>query len=126
MIGMSQQKKVMMKQRVTSSVSILFTSPYLTMRIIPRAAIPTKTIDQPTMSHLKKSDKRTPILNDQCSIGNNRPISQPSAILNHLMDPTRFSDDPRAPHDRSLIIGRCPFTILHSPRALRLYFLISA
>ena len=60
MIGINQQKKAMMKQRLTSSVSIFFTSPYLTIKIIPRAAIPTKTIDQPTMSHIKNSDKQTP------------------------------------------------------------------
>ena len=51
----------MMKQRLTSSVSIFFTSPYLTIRINPRAAIPTKTIDQPIISHLKKSDKENPL-----------------------------------------------------------------
>jgi hypothetical protein len=62
MIGINQQKKAMMKQRLTSSVSIFFTSPYLTISTIPRAAIPTTTIDQPTMSHLKKSDKRDPLL----------------------------------------------------------------
>jgi len=56
MIGINQQKKAMMKQRLTSSVSIFFTSPYLIIRIAPRAAIPTTTIDQPTISHLKKSD----------------------------------------------------------------------
>jgi hypothetical protein len=56
-IGINQQKKAIMKQRLTSSVSIFFTSPYLTMRIVPSAAIPTTTIDQPTISHLKKSDK---------------------------------------------------------------------
>ena len=78
MIGINQQKKAMMKQRLTSSVSIFFTSPYLTIRINPSPAIPTKTIDQPTMSHLKKSDKaRTPILNDQCSIGKNRFVNYP-------------------------------------------------
>ena len=55
-IGINQQKKAIMKQRLTSSVSIFFTSPYLTMRIVPSAAIPTTTIDQPTISHLKKSD----------------------------------------------------------------------
>ena len=33
---------------------------YLTIKINPRAAIPTTTIDQPTMSHLKNSDKRAP------------------------------------------------------------------
>ncbi len=59
-IGINQQKKAMMKQRLTSSVSIFFTSPYLTIKIIPRAAIPTKTIDQPTMSQIKNSDKETP------------------------------------------------------------------
>jgi hypothetical protein len=57
MIGINQQKKAMMKQRLTSSVSIFFTSPYLTIKIIPRAEIPTTTIDQPTINHLKKSDK---------------------------------------------------------------------
>lgn len=60
MIGINQQKKAMMKQRLTSSVSIFFTSPYLTIKINPRAAIPTTTIDQPTISHLKKSDKKNP------------------------------------------------------------------
>jgi len=59
MIGMSQQKKAMIKQRLTSSVSIFFTSPYLTIRIVPRAPIPTTTIDQPTINHTKNSDKRT-------------------------------------------------------------------
>jgi hypothetical protein len=59
-MGINQQKKAMMKQRLTSSVSIFFTSPYFAIRTVPRAAIPTTTIDQPTMSHLKKSDKRTP------------------------------------------------------------------
>ncbi len=69
MIGINQQKKAMMKQRLTSSVSIFFTSPYFTTRINPRAAIPTKTIDQPMMSHLKKSDKKeTPILDDQLAM----------------------------------------------------------
>jgi hypothetical protein len=65
MIGINQQKKAMMKQRLTSSVSIFFTSPYLTINIIPRAAIPTTTIDQPTISHLKNSDKRTPYFSGQ-------------------------------------------------------------
>jgi hypothetical protein len=58
MIGINQQKKVMMKQRLTSSVSIFLISPYLTIRIIPRAAIPTTTRDHPRISHLKKSDKQ--------------------------------------------------------------------
>ncbi len=57
MIGMSQQKKAIIKQRLTSSVSIFFISPYLTIRIVPRAEIPTITIDQPTINHLKNSDK---------------------------------------------------------------------
>jgi len=57
MMGINQQKKAMIKQRLTSSVSIFFTSPYLIIRIAPRAAMPTTTIDQPTISHLKKSDK---------------------------------------------------------------------
>jgi hypothetical protein len=56
MMGISQQKKAMMKQRVMSSVSILLISPYFTIRIVPRAAIPTTTTDQPRISHLKKSD----------------------------------------------------------------------
>jgi len=60
MIGINQQKKAMMKHRLTSSVSIFFTSPYLTIRIIPRAAMPTTTIDHPTINHLKKSDKKDP------------------------------------------------------------------
>ena len=59
-IGISQQKKAIIKQRLTSSVSIFFTSPYLITKIIPRAAIPTTTIDQPTINHMKNSDKRTP------------------------------------------------------------------
>jgi hypothetical protein len=58
-MGINQQKKAMMKQRLTSSVSIFFTSPYLVIKTIPRAAIPTTTIDQPTINHLKKSDKTT-------------------------------------------------------------------
>jgi hypothetical protein len=62
MIGINQQKKAIMKQRLTSSVSIFFTSPYFIIRIAPRAAIPTTTSDQPTMSHLKKSDKLKPQL----------------------------------------------------------------
>jgi hypothetical protein len=71
MIGINQQKKAIMKQRLTSSVSIFFTSPYLITRIAPRAAMPTTTIDQPTINHLKKSDKLKPsIANDQWSISN--------------------------------------------------------
>ena len=58
-MGMSQQKKAMIKQREMSSVSILLISPYFTMRMRPSAAIPTTTMDQPRMSHLKKSDKTT-------------------------------------------------------------------
>jgi len=58
MMGINQQKKAIMKQRLTSSVSIFFNSPYLIMRSAPRAAIPTTTIDQPTINHLKKSDKK--------------------------------------------------------------------
>jgi hypothetical protein len=57
-IGISQQKKAIIRQRLTSSVSIFFTSPYLIIKIVPRAAIPTTTIDQPTINHLKKSDKK--------------------------------------------------------------------
>ena len=60
MMGINQQKKAMMKQRLTSSVSIFFTSPYLIIRIAPSAAMPTTTIDQPTINHLKKSDKNNP------------------------------------------------------------------
>jgi len=56
MIGMSQQKKAIIKQRLTSSVSIFFISPYFTIRIKPRAAIPTTTVDHPKINHLKKSD----------------------------------------------------------------------
>jgi hypothetical protein len=71
MIGINQQKKAMMKQRLTSSVSIFFTSPYFIIRIAPRAAIPTTTIDQPTINNLKKSGKLKPsIANDQWSISN--------------------------------------------------------
>ena len=56
MMGINQQKKVMIKQRLTSSVSIFFISPYLITMTAPSAATPTTTIDQPTISHLKKSD----------------------------------------------------------------------
>jgi hypothetical protein len=63
MMGISQQKKAMMKQRVMSSVSILLISPYLTIRIVPRAAIPTTTMDHPRISHLKKSDNENPFNN---------------------------------------------------------------
>jgi hypothetical protein len=59
-IGMSQQKKAMTKQRLTSSVSIFFNSPYFKMRIAPRAPIPTTTMDQPMISHLKNSDNQDP------------------------------------------------------------------
>jgi hypothetical protein len=62
MIGISQQKKAIIKQRLTSSVSIFFTSPYLITKIVPRAAIPTTTIDQPTINHVKNSDKKDPLL----------------------------------------------------------------
>ena len=48
-------KKTIIKQRVISSVSIFLISPYLTIRIVPRAAMPTTTMDQPRISHLKKS-----------------------------------------------------------------------
>jgi hypothetical protein len=66
MIGMSQQKKTIIKQRLTSSVSIFFISPYLTIKIRPRQAIPTTTVDHPRINHLKKSDKlKTSIFNDQ-------------------------------------------------------------
>jgi hypothetical protein len=61
MMGISQQKKAIIKQRLTSSVSMLFISPYFTIKSVPRAAIPTTTIDQPTISHLKKSDKKNPL-----------------------------------------------------------------
>jgi hypothetical protein len=65
-MGMSQQKKTIIKQRLTSSVSIFFISPYLTIKIRPRQAIPTTTIDHPRINHLKKSDKlKTSIFNDQ-------------------------------------------------------------
>lgn len=57
MIGMSQQKNAIIKQRLTSSVSIFLISPYFTIKTVPRAAMPTTTIDQPMISHLKKSDK---------------------------------------------------------------------
>jgi len=56
-MGINQQKKAIMKQRLTSSVSIFFTSPYLMIKTAPRAPIPTTTIDQPIINHLKKSDK---------------------------------------------------------------------
>ena len=64
MIGMSQQKNAMIKQRLTSSVSIFLTSPYLMIKTVPRAAMPTTTIDQPTISHLKKSDKTNPLISN--------------------------------------------------------------
>lgn len=56
-MGISQEKKAMIKQSEMSSTSISLISPYFTMRIKPRAAIPTTTMDQPRISHLKKSDK---------------------------------------------------------------------
>jgi hypothetical protein len=56
MMGMSQQKKAIIKQRLTSSVSIFLISPYFTTNTVPRAAMPTTTIDQPMISHLKNSD----------------------------------------------------------------------
>jgi hypothetical protein len=62
-MGINQQKKAIIKQRLTSSVSIFFTSPYLIIKIVPRAAIPTTTIDHPTINHLKKSDKGGSLLN---------------------------------------------------------------
>ena len=60
-MGINQQKKAMIKQRLISSVSIFFISPYLIIRINPSAAMPTTTIDQPTINHLKKSDKKLPL-----------------------------------------------------------------
>ena len=51
-MGMSQQKKTIMKQRVTSSISIFLISPYFTRRMLPRPATPTMTRDQPRISHL--------------------------------------------------------------------------
>jgi hypothetical protein len=32
------------------------------IKIVPRAAIPTTTIDQPTINHLKNSDNRDPFI----------------------------------------------------------------
>jgi len=61
-MGINQQKNAIIKQRLTSSVSIFFISPYLITKIVPRAAIPTTTIDQPTINHLKNSDKDDPLL----------------------------------------------------------------
>jgi hypothetical protein len=61
-MGINQQKNAMIKQRLTSSVSIFFTSPYFIIRIAPSAAMPTTTIDHPTISHLKKSDKKDPYI----------------------------------------------------------------
>ena len=63
-IGMSQQKKAIIKQRLTSSVSIFFISPYFTTKTVPRAAMPTTTIDQPMISHLKKSGKVNPLISN--------------------------------------------------------------
>lgn len=65
MMGINQQKNVIIKQRLTSSVSIFFISPYLTIKMRPREAIPMTTKDQPKINHLKKSDTETSILNDQ-------------------------------------------------------------
>jgi hypothetical protein len=59
MIGISQQKNAMIKQSVMSSVSIFLISAYFTTKIVPRAAIPTTTMDHPMINHLKKSDKAT-------------------------------------------------------------------
>ena len=73
MIGINQQKKVMIKQRLMSSVSIFFTSPNLTIKTMQRAAMPTTTMDHPKINHLKKSDKLKPqfsIINSQLAIIN--------------------------------------------------------
>jgi len=96
MMGMSQQKKAIIKQRLTSSVSIFLISPYFTTNTVPRAAMPTTTIDQPMISHLKKSDKkRTSILNDQWSINNyqfkNLAIYDPLIIGHGLLPEVKFS-----------------------------------
>jgi hypothetical protein len=96
MIGMSQQKKAIIKQRLTSSVSIFLISPYFTTRTVPRAAMPTTTIDQPMISHLKKSGKqRTSILNDQWSISNyqfkNLPIDHSLIIGHRLISEVKLS-----------------------------------
>ena len=73
MMGINQQKKAIIKQRLTSSVSIFFTSPYLMIKTAPRAAIPTTTIDHPIINHLKKSGKpKTSIVNDQLAIINSK------------------------------------------------------
>jgi hypothetical protein len=61
-MGINQQKKAIIKQRLTSSVSIFFISPYLITNIVPRAAMPTTTIDQPKINHLKNSDKKPPLV----------------------------------------------------------------
>ena len=55
-MGISQQKKTMIKQRGMSSFSIFLMSPYFAMRIVPKEAIPTTTIDQPMINNLYKSD----------------------------------------------------------------------
>ncbi len=82
MMGMSQQKKAMIKQREMSSVSILLISPYFTMRMSPSAAIPTTTMDQPRMSHLKKSDKTTSSEGkNQVSIFNYKGLLKPMSSL---------------------------------------------
>ena len=95
-IGINQQKKAMMKQRLTSSVSIFFISPYLITRIAPRAAMPTTTIDQPTINHLKKSDKLKPsTANEQWSVSNYQfkelPIF-PTQLLtfDYFLEPNSF------------------------------------
>lgn len=59
-MGINQQKKTIIKHKLTSSTSIFFISPYLTIKIYPNAEIPTTTIDQPIINHLKKSDNQTP------------------------------------------------------------------
>ena len=61
-MGMIQLKKAIMKSSDTSSISIFLISPYLTTRMVPRAAIPTTTIDQPKISEWKKSDKKILLL----------------------------------------------------------------
>ncbi len=76
-MGISQQKKAMMKQRVMSSVSILLISPYLTIRIVPRVAIPTTTIDHPRISHLKNSDKEVPFLKKKIQMSRLGPRGDP-------------------------------------------------
>ncbi len=125
-MGINQQKNAMIKQRLTSSVSIFLTSPYLTTKIIPRAAIPTTTIDHPTINHLKKSDKRSPFLQAKFRCHFPAIRSDPDiATLPDVGPCSYFLRTPSrdSPRRASIVVSQLS---PHSPRARRLCFLMSA